>query len=238
MRNDLRSVLIVVPAYNEESGIEEVIAKLTKFIPKENILVIDDCSRDSTQEKVKEMDIKMIPLIFNLGIGGAVQAGFRYALIKNYDVTVQIDGDGQHDPAFLNELLKPLFEDTADIVIGSRYLEPQKGFKSTFLRNIGIRFFSFVTSIIIRERITDVTSGFRAYGKRCIKYLSEFYPTDFPDAEAVIDFKQQGFRIKEIPIVIKRRGTGKSSINMLKSLYYPFRNAISILAAILKRMDL
>jgi hypothetical protein len=238
MEYNLKSVLIIIPAYNENDNIKDVVCSISKIIPKENILVIDDNSKDNTPYVAESTGVKVLRLVYNLGIGGAVQCGFRYALMNNYEIAVQIDGDGQHDPLFLIELLKPLFEDRADIVIGSRYLVAHRGFKTTFLRNIGIRFFSFVTSLIIRQRVTDVTSGFRAYGRKTLRYLSEFYPTDFPDAEAIIDFKQHGFRIMEIPIIIKERKKGKSSINVIKSLYYPFRSMISILASLLKRIDI
>ena len=223
-------VLIIIPAYNEEKSIAGVIESLSKFNPQWDILIINDGSRDKTSEIAKSSKIaKVIDLPINLGIGGAVQTGFKYARNNNYDIAVQFDGDGQHLAEEIPKIIDPVLKSEADAVIGSRFSEKTGGWKSTFSRRIGIRILSFLNSILIRQRITDSTSGFRAYNKETIKFLAEHYPHDFPEPETVILLGKNNFVIKETYCEMKERTGGVSSIRGLKSVYYMIKVIFSIL---------
>lgn len=226
-------VLAIVPVYNEEKNIVRVINEIREKADYLDILVINDASLDDTAKIVSQTGVNIISHSSNLGIGGAVQTGFKFAVDNDYDIALQIDGDGQHFPGEVRKLIEPIMEDEYDVVIGSRYKQ-RGGFSASLLRRAGIWIFSSITSLIVKQKITDVTSGFRAYNKKALKFCSIEYPIDFPDAEAIILLKFAGFRIKEIPITMKKRLTGTSSTGILKSVYYPFKNIISILAGVLR----
>lgn len=223
-------ILVIVPAFNEEKNIMKVISSLYSENPSWDILVINDCSEDNTL-KVAESSGKafVVDLCTNIGIGGTVQTGFKYAQKNNYDIAVQFDGDGQHVAGEITKLLKPILENKCDVAIGSRFLVKHSGYKSTPFRRFGIRIFQMVNTILINQKITDNTSGFRAYNKNSIKFLSENYPSDYPEPESVILLKRNNFRILETYTEMKERKEGKSSISGLKNFVY----MINVLLAVL-----
>lgn len=221
--------LIIVPAYNEEKNIENVLSHLKKTKPEMTVLVINDGSRDQTSQKARMNDFaNVIDLPVNLGIGGAVQTGFIFAQRNNYEVAIQYDGDGQHKAEEIDALLEPLLKGEADVVIGSRFCENRPGFKSSFTRRLGIKLFEWVNWLIIRTRITDNTSGFRAYNRRTIEFLADNYPQDFPEPEAVILLGRNGFQLREVYTEMVERQGGKSSISGLKSAYYMIKVLLAV----------
>ena len=193
-------------------------------------MVINDASIDRTADVVRAKSVvRLIDLPINLGIGGAVQTGFRYALKGNYDIAVQIDGDGQHMASEVKKVLTPVANGEADMVIGSRYLE-KKGFLSSPLRRLGNFIFKIVNSTLIQQKITDNTSGFRAYSKEAIRFLTRYYPSDYPEPESVVLLAKNGFRIKEVPVIMKERTAGESSITPLRTVYYMLKVMLAIFA--------
>jgi glycosyltransferase involved in cell wall biosynthesis len=223
-------ILIIVPAYNEEKNIIKVIESLKEQNHFWDILVINDCSEDDTSNVANSFGkAEVIDLCSNIGIGGAVQTGFKYAQKHNYDVSVQFDGDGQHIASEIPKLLKPILEKESDVVVGSRFLIKHEGYKSTSYRRFGIKIFQVINSILIRKKITDNTSGFRAYNKNAIEFLSKNYPADYPEPESIIILAKNGFSIKEVHTEMKRREEGKSSISGIKNFVY----MVNVLLAIL-----
>ncbi len=220
--------LIIIPAYNEEKSIASVFRKISSDAPDFDILVVNDCSTDGTLKVCRDNGIHVLNLPVNLGIGGAVQTGYRYAYSKGYDLAVQMDGDGQHDPLFLPEMLKCLTEERADMVIGSRFIN-NEGYQSSHLRRIGIRYFSFLIKLLTGEHITDPTSGFRMVNRRLIEGFSRDYPGDYPEPESLTHILKQGCTVKEVPVRMKKRQGGVSSIRYLKSLYYMTKVTTAVL---------
>ena len=229
-------VLIIIPAYNEEANIAEVIEHLTSQLMTETLdvdlsvdyLIINDGSRDSTLEICNKQHFQYLNLPINLGIGGAVQAGYIYAGRNGYDIAVQMDGDGQHDISYLEDMLKPLLEDKADIVIGSRFLK-KEGFQSSGMRRMGIKFLSCLIWFTTGKKIMDVTSGFRAVNKRFINIYVNDYPTDYPEPEAIVTAIMNRGRIMEVPVQMRAREGGSSSITFRKSIYYMIKVTLAIL---------
>jgi glycosyltransferase involved in cell wall biosynthesis len=218
--------LIIIPAYNEADSLGALIRDL-KEEGQADILVVNDGSTDRTEGCLLESGVPSVSLPINLGIGGAVQTGFRYALEKHYDIAVQVDGDGQHDPLYIEDLVRPIFQDQADVVIGSRFVR-KTGFQSSYHRRVGIRFLQFLSRLLTGQAITDSTSGFRAYNSRAIAFLADKYAVDFPEPEAVIAMLKRGFRIREVPVEMRGRGAGTSSISGWKSVYYLYKVVISM----------
>lgn len=230
-------VLIVIPAYNEEHNIVRVLDDLAGIegVPLD-ILIINDGSTDNTAVTARSTrQGHVIDLPKNLGIGGAVQTGFKYAARAGYDRMVQFDGDGQHVASEIPRLLGALEDQRADMVIGSRFLEDRSGYRSTFARRIGIRLFQAINSLLIGQRITDNTSGFRAYDRRAIEFLARYYPVDYPEPEAVILLGRNGFRIGEICTRMRERQEGGSSITGLVGGYYMIKVLLAILMTALRR---
>lgn len=221
-------VLIIIPAYNEESNIVGVIESLNKANTNIDYVVIDDCSKDLTLKVCKENDINVISLPINLGIGGGVQTGYRYAFENNYDIAIQIDGDGQHDPVYIPNLIKPILDNEADFVIGSRFIS-KDGFQSSAQRRVGIGLLSFLINLTSGIKIKDVTSGYRAVNRSLIKAFAVNYAQDFPEPEAIVYAQLSGYRIKEIPVIMKERQSGTSSIGFVKAIYYMIKVSIAIL---------
>lgn len=220
--------LIIVPAYNEEQNIPIVIDEIRASLPEADILVINDCSTDRTSETVyKNSNTKLVDLPCNLGIGGAVQTGFIYAARNGYDYAVQLDGDGQHIASEVEKLITVLKEKKCDMVIGSRFLET-KSFETTKIRRMGIRLFYIIYKFLFKIKITDGTSGFRAYNRKCTEFLSRHYPDDYPEPEAVVVLKKNGFEISEIGVRMRERISGKSSITPIRSVYYMVKVVLSI----------
>ncbi|MBI4378324.1 MAG: glycosyltransferase family 2 protein [Nitrospinae bacterium] len=225
-----KNILAIVPAYNEENSIAGVIGDIKRYLPEADIVVINDASADRTADVVRVIPgVRIIDLPINLGIGSAVQTGFRYALRNNYDMAVQIDGDGQHMASEVKKVLRPVIDGIADMSIGSRYLE-KKGFLSSPLRRFGNFIFMIVNSTLIRQRITDNTSGFRAYSKEALRFLNRYYPSDYPEPESVVLLARSGFRIMEVPVIMKERIAGESSITPVKTIYYMIKVMLAILA--------
>ncbi len=224
--------LVIIPAYNEEQTIVRVYNEIREKAPGYDIIVINDRSKDSTAKLCRKNGIKVIDLAVNLGIGGAMQTGYRYAYSKGYNIAVQVDGDGQHDPLFIKDMYETLVSEGADLVIGSRFLEGA-GYKSTRLRRLGIRHFSLLIRLLTGHRVTDPTSGFRMAGKRLIEEFSKDYPQDYPEPESIVRALKHGGRLVEIPVRMRQRAGGISSIRLKATVYYMIKVTMAI---ILERM--
>lgn len=225
--------LIIVPAFNEEKNIANVITEIRQARSDFDIVVIDDGSADNTRAVAEQTGVAVISLPFNLGIGGAMQTGFKYALERGYQIAVQVDGDGQHLPEEIPKLLDALLNENYDVVIGSRYLE-NNGYKTPFMRRLGMMIFSFINSRIAKKRVTDNTSGFRAYNSRVIKFLAANYPNDYPEVEAVAVLAMNHFRIKEVAVRMRQRQFGVSSINAIAAIYYMIKVCLALLVNVFR----
>jgi len=225
---------IIIPAYNEEAIIGQVIESVRKEMDDATIIVVDDGSEDNTYGKAKNTGVVAIRLAVNLGIGGAVQTGYRYAFEHGFDYAVQVDGDGQHDSIYLRTLLQPLISEKADLVIGSRYIE-KNGFQSTRMRRVGSRYFNTLIWIITGQRFTDPTSGFRACNKKVIAEFFRAYPKDYPEPESIVAIKRKGYVIEELPVKMKERPTGVSSIYHVRSIYYMIKVSVAIIIEAIRR---
>lgn len=225
--------LIIIPAYNEEACIEKTVENIKKAAPSFDYIIINDCSGDRTKEICENNQFQYINLSVNLGIGGAVQTGYIYALENHYDVAVQVDGDGQHDAAFLNEMAAFMEKYQANMVIGSRFIE-KKGFQSSGLRRMGIKFFTGLIKILTGRTITDPTSGLRMVDREIIKMFAENYPKDYPEPETVVAVIRKNMKVKEIPVVMKERQGGVSSISPKKSVYYMIKVSLAIIIECLR----
>jgi len=225
--------LIIIPAYGEAPVIAEVVGDVLATRPDLDVVVVDDCSPDDTGARARAAGVPVLSLPVNLGIGGAVQTGFKYAVAQGYDAVVQLDGDGQHDPEELATVLEPLARDEADMVIGSRFVAAT-GYKAPFTRRVGMILFSAVAAAAMKQKVADTTSGFRALNREVFTYLAENYPVDFPDAETLVLVKRSGFRLLEVPVKMRPRKSGKSSTTTLRSLYYPFKQLLSVLIVLLR----
>lgn len=220
--------LIIIPAYNEEESIVNTVKTLTQVNNKVDYIVVNDGSMDKTKEVCELNNINYIDLPNNLGIGGAVQTGYKYALLNNYDIAIQFDGDGQHDANYISNLIKEI-ENGANMVIGSRFISDLSEFKSTKLRRVGINLLSNLIKICTNQRIYDPTSGFRAVDKNIISLFAQNYPTDYPEPDTIVTVIKKGYKVKEIPAKMKERTGGKSSISNLKGAYYMLKVSISII---------
>ncbi|KUO64409.1 MAG: glycosyl transferase family 2 [Gracilibacter sp. BRH_c7a] len=229
-------IAIIIPAYNEADTIGQVIQSVQQVLPESTVVVIDDGSADNTYEKAKEVGAIAIKLVVNLGIGGAVQTGYLYAFQNDFDYAIQVDGDGQHDPEYLTRILAPLIEGKADLVIGSRYIN-KIGFQSTVMRRIGSRYFNSLIHWITGQKITDPTSGFRACNKRIIKEFALSYPKDYPEPESIVYLKRKGYIIQEIPVTMKERLAGSSSIHHYRSIYYMVKVSTAIMIEAFRKSE-
>lgn len=214
--------LVIIPAYNEEGAILNTVRAIEENAPSFDYIVINDCSTDTTKKILDENHLRHLNLSINSGIGAAVQTGYIYAYRNGYDCAVQMDGDGQHDPRFLEDMMKTMKKDSADMVIGSRFIE-KKGFQTSFARRLGINFFKNWIRILTGQTITDATSGMRLCNVSVIKLFADDYPRDYPEPETVVEVIKKGYRVEEIPVEMKARVSGKSSINLHKSIYYMFK---------------
>ena len=217
MRRNKVKKLIIIPAYNESANIEKTVASIKKDAKGFDYVIINDCSVDNTRKICEDNGFNIVNLPINLGIGGAVQTGYRYAYEHGYDVAVQVDGDGQHDPEFLDTMAVYLIDHNLDMVIGSRFIE-KKGFQSSYTRRMGIRFFTGLIKLMTRKTITDPTSGLRMIGRR-----------DYPEPESVVAILRRNMKVEEIPVVMKAREGGVSSISLKKSVYYMIKVPLAIL---------
>ena len=230
-------VLVIIPAFNESGAIvrtvRDVLAAGTPGLPVD-ALVVDDGSSDDTAARAKMAGALVVRLPFNLGIGGAVQTGYRYAWAHGYDIAVQVDGDGQHDTLYLKDVVGPVADGRVDMCIGSRFLAGKEGFRSSVLRRSGIRFFSFLIRLLTGLTIQDTTSGFRACGRRLIGVFASYYPHDYPEPEAIVVARRLGCSVVEVPVVMRPRSSGASSIAFLKPVYYMLKVSGAILLHTLK----
>ena len=227
-------VLIIIPAYNEEKSILKTYNSIINYNKKHNtnfdVIVINDGSKDNTLKVLKDNNIPYISLFQNLGIGGAVQTGYKYALKNNYDIAVQFDGDGQHDVNYISKIIKPIIDKKANMVIGSRFIEKDfSDFKSSKMRRIGISMISWLIEMKTNKKIYDTTSGFRAIDKSVIKFFSENYPVEYPEPISSVDLLLKKYTIREVAVKMNKREEGISSISSWKSAYYMINVMLSIL---------
>ena len=231
--------LAIVPSFNEEDNIVSVIESIKSENPMIDILVVNDGSDDKTGPMAESTGLAfVVSLPCNIGIGGATQTGFQFAKKHDYDAAFQFDGDGQHIASEIDRLIRPIREEDADVVIGSRFCEEYKGFKSTVFRRIGIKIFEIVNSLLIKQRITDNTSGFRAYNRKAICFLADNYPMDYPEPEAIILLGKNGFKLKEIFVRMQERASGNSSITGFRPVYYMIKVLLAILMTALRPKSL
>lgn len=226
-------VLAIVPAHNEGETTAEVVRDIHRLAPGVDVVVVDDCSSDLTGDWARKAGARVLPLPVNLGIGGAVQTGFKYAEDHDYDAVIQVDGDGQHDPAEIGLIMGPVARGEADVVIGSRFLR-KTAYKAPLARRVGMILFASVARWAMRQKITDTTSGFRALNREAYRYFARHYPTDFPDAESLVLLKRAAFRLSEVSVNMKPRKRGQSSTTTLRSLYYPFKMTMAVLVVLLR----
>ncbi len=220
--------LVIIPAYNEAENIENTIKDIGNYCPLADCLVINDCSTDKTRSLLQGMNVNYIDLPINLGIGGGVQTGYKYALEYGYDIAVQFDGDGQHMAKYIEALLRPVELGEANFVIGSRFVE-NKGFQSSAARRFGIGFLSTIIKMLCGVKILDVTSGFRAADRKMIKLFANNYAQDYPEPEAIITAVCNGAIVKEIPVQMRERQGGTSSITPIKSIYYMLKVSLALI---------
>lgn len=231
--------ILIIPAYNEEENILNTYNKIIEYNKKNkenfDVIVINDCSCDKTSEICHMNNIPVIDLVHNLGIGGAVQTGYKYAYMKGYDIAVQFDGDGQHDINYVKDIIAPIKNNEADFVIGSRFVGDIDTFKSSFARRIGIRIISCFLKMTTGHKIYDVTSGFRACSKEIIKDFSTSYPSEYPEPVTDAELLRKDYVIKEIPVEMNERTAGVSSIGSWKNVYYMINVCLSLLVIRIRR---
>jgi glycosyltransferase involved in cell wall biosynthesis len=228
--------LIIIPAYNESANIENTVKDIVTNAPDFDYVIINDCSTDNTLEICERNGFNVVNLPLNLGIGGAVQTGYRYAYNNGYDIAVQVDGDGQHDPAFLTKMAEVMVAEKADMLIGSRFLE-KEGFQSSRVRRMGITYFTWLIKLFTRKKITDPTSGLRMINSDIIEIFAESYPRDYPEPESVVHVIRLGKNVREIPVIMRERQGGKSSIRFFSSIYYMIKVTVAILTELMRKID-
>jgi len=227
--------IAIVPALNEEGAIGQVIDELLVFDPGFEVVVIDDGSIDRTSDVARMHGAHVLRLPFNLGIGGSVQTGFRYAYENGFDLAVRVDGDGQHDPAQLDAVVGPVLRGEVDIAVGSRYLERAGGYRSSATRRLGIRILARTVSALTRQKITDPTSGFQALNRKAITLFAADYPHDYPEVEALVMLIRHRLRLKEVPVAMRPRAAGRSSIRALSSVYYMVKVLLALFVGSFRR---
>jgi glycosyltransferase involved in cell wall biosynthesis len=226
--------IAIVPARNEEACVGGVVEEIRVFDPDMEIVVIDDGSGDRTASVARAAGARVVQLPFNLGIGGAVQTGFRYAFENGFQLAVRLDGDGQHDPQELPALLEPVLAGRADIAVGSRFAGAE-AYRSSFVRRLGIRLFARLVSLLVRSRVTDTTSGFQALNRRGIALFAADYPHDYPEVEAVVMVFKHRLRLEEVPVRMRERAGGRSSITAGGSVYYMLKVTLALFVGLFRR---
>ncbi len=228
----MKDKLVIIPAFNEAGCIVNTVNDIIENAPDFDYVVINDCSRDDTYKLCLEHGFNVVNLPINSGIGAAVQTGYLYAKRYGYNYAIQVDGDGQHDAAFLGTMARYMEEHGTGMLIGSRYIEKQ-GFQSSGLRRFGIKYFTVLIKILTGKRITDPTSGMRMVGRDIIEYFAEEYPKDYPEPETAVTIVKKGWSVEEIPVVMKERQAGTSSISPKRSIYYMIKVSLAcVMAAI------
>jgi hypothetical protein len=225
--------LVIVPAHNEAEALGGVLDELRRDAPECDVLVVNDGSTDASAGVARRAGVPVLDLCFNLGIGGAVQAGFKYALERGYTFAVQVDGDGQHRAGEIASLLAPVRAGECELAIGSRFLTGGE-YEGSGWRRAGTGFLSLVCRLVTGQRITDATSGFRAFGPRALRYLASYYPADYPEPEAVVLLSRRGLAIREVPVRMRPRAAGRSSIRGPLAVYYMAKVSLSLLLAVFK----
>ena len=228
-------LVAVVPAWNEEGAIGGVVDEIRAFDPTATVVVVDDASTDATADVAQQAGAIVLRLPFNVGIGGAVQAGFRYARDEGFEVAVRLDGDGQHDASELRKLLAPVRAGAADLVIGSRFVDGGGTYRPPLARRLGIRVFARLVSLLGRQTVTDTTSGFLALSRRGIELFAVAYPHDYPEVEGTLVALRSGLRVAEVQVEMRERQAGTSSITFVRSLYYIVKVMLALLVASLRR---
>lgn len=232
MTSHFTRVLVIIPCYNEEESIGAVVESLNKVVVNSEvlikILVVNDCSTDNTLSILKQLNCQYLDLPVNLGIGGAMHAGYKYAFQHGYDIAVQMDGDGQHPAQELHKILEPILNNEADVVIGSRFLL-KEGFQSSVVRRIGIKYFRWLNQFLIGITVHDSTSGFRAFNTRALQLANNYYPDEYPEPESIVQFGLSNLRIKEVAVTMQERQGGVSSINASQAFYYMLKVTLGIL---------
>jgi glycosyltransferase involved in cell wall biosynthesis len=229
----LRRVAIV-PAYNEEGSIGAVVDEIRAVDADMEVVVIDDGSRDRTAEAAEAKGARVLRLPFNLGIGGAVQTGYRYAHEQGFDLALRVDGDGQHDPSWFAVLAKPVLDGHADVAVGSRFIG-RKGYRSSRSRRQAIRILAWTVTVLVGGRVTDPTSGFQVANRRGIALFAGDYPHDYPEVEATVLVAKAGLRRVEVPVEMRERSAGRSSIGTVRSVYYMVKVMLAVLVAVFRR---
>jgi glycosyltransferase involved in cell wall biosynthesis len=227
-------ILVLIPAYNEDARIAGVIENVRRVVPDYGILVVNDGSRDDTAAAAASAGATVASHPFNMGYGVAIQTGYKYANLNGYDYVVQIDGDGQHDPAYIPRVVQPLISGETDFVVGSRFLG-EDSYQPPLARKIGMALFRRIVSLVTGAKITDSTSGYQAFNRDVIRFFcTEIFPCDYPDADMLITLHLAGFRLKEVPVRMSANATGKSMHGGLKPLYYIFKMLLSIFVTLLR----
>ncbi|MEZ0485591.1 glycosyltransferase family 2 protein [Fibrella aquatica] len=225
-------ILIVIPCFNEQASIAEVVRTIQHTTRQQgfdaDVLVVNDCSTDKSIEIIRTLGCLYLDLPVNLGIGGAMHAGYKYAYRHGYDAAVQMDGDGQHPANELSKILTPLLQDKADVVIGSRFLT-KEGFQSSLTRRMGIQYFRWLNQLLIGQTVHDSTSGFRAFNRKTLAVVERYYPDEYPEPEAIVQFGLYGLRMMEVPVLMQERQGGVSSINSSRAVYYMAKVSLGIL---------
>ena len=220
--------LVIIPCYNEQDSIVKVVDNLKKNAPDVDYLIVNDCSTDNTEKILKENGYNYINNPINLGIGGGVQAGYKYAMQYSYDIAVQMDGDGQHDPKYLSAVIEPVAQGKYDMAIGSRFIE-KEGFQTSFMRRLGINIISAFIFVLTGKRVKDTTSGFRACNKKLIDFFAANYADDYPEPEAIMACLACGYSVGEVAVVMEERQGGVSSISSFKSAYYMIKVCLALI---------
>lgn len=236
----MKKILLIIPAYNEEEAILETCQSIFDFNKQHgyhyDVLVINDCSKDNTPKILVDNNISHIDLVHNLGIGGAVQTGYKYAYQNGYDIAIQFDGDGQHDINSVTDLIAPIINGEADFTVGSRFVENSKSeFKSSAARRMGIKLISFFIKLATGKVIRDTTSGYRAANKKIISDFANVYPIEYPEPITNAELLKKGYRVKEVPVLMHERSGGTSSIHSWKNVYYMVNILLSIIVVGLRR---
>jgi glycosyltransferase involved in cell wall biosynthesis len=228
-------VVAVVPAWNEAGAIGGVVDEILAFDPSIDVVVVDDSSTDDTVDVAHAHGATVLALPFNIGIGGAVQTGFRYARDEGYEVAVRLDGDGQHAAAELGKLLAPIRAGEANLVVGSRFVDPDGSYRPPFARRMGIRVFARLVSLLGGQKVTDTTSGFSALDRTAIELFATDYPHDYPEVESTLVALRSGLRLVQVQVDMRERQAGTSSITFVRSLYYIVKVMLALLVASLRR---
>jgi glycosyltransferase involved in cell wall biosynthesis len=226
--------IAIVPAYNEEGSLGTVLEEIRAADPDLNVVVVNDGSTDGTESVAAAAGVAVVTLPFNVGIGSAVQTGYQYALEQGFDVAIQVDGDGQHDPREIGQVLEPILDGRADLVVGTRFVKGG-GYRGTRLRRVGIRIFAAVVSLLVGQRVSDTTSGFRAVNRKALKLFAAEYPHDYPEVESMVLLSRHHLRMLEVPVQMRVRETGNSSITAMRSSYYMIKVLLALFIGIFRR---